>query len=103
MNLPSVKTLEPITRDREAAKKVRRLLEGIRLGPITTALMRIDQEDLIPRGYGVETIRRGEGKKSPGIHYINRGDPYVSTLMYIEGLGFRVGCWGDIVERGKYK
>ena len=101
MNLPSVKTLSLITHSLEDARKVRKILEDVRFGPVTKALERCEKH--CPRAYGVERIERGKGEKSPRIIYLNSGDPYRATLMYIEGRGFRVGCWGDIVERGKYE
>lgn len=52
--------------------------------------------------FGVENIHEGRNKKSPAIDYLNTGDSYEMTLMYIRGR-FRVGSWGDIVERGNYE
>jgi hypothetical protein len=51
--------------------------------------------------YGVEDIDAGHNRRSPAIRYCNTGDPYDTTVMFIRGR-FRVGCWGDIVERGHY-
>ena len=51
---------------------------------------------------GVEYIPAGHNKRSPAIEYCNTGDTYGATLMYVSGRGYVVGCWGDIVERGKY-
>jgi hypothetical protein len=62
---------------------------------------RMDMMDTLCRTCGVEYIPRGRGAKSPAIEYLNAGDTYTDTLLYIEGR-YRVGCWGDIVERGDY-
>jgi len=53
-------------------------------------------------GYGVEYIPKGNNAKSPAIEYVNLGDTYDTTLLLIDGDKIRVGCWGDIVERGNY-
>jgi hypothetical protein len=50
--------------------------------------------------FGVEGIR-GHNDQSPDIEYLNAGDTSETTLLYVRGK-FRVGCWGDIVERGNY-
>ena len=50
---------------------------------------------------GVEHIEAGSNHRSPAIDYLNTGDTYDLTIMFIRGR-FRVGCWGDIVERGNY-
>lgn len=52
--------------------------------------------------FGVEHINAGTNAKSPAIDYLNTGDSYDLTLLYIRGR-FRVGCWGYIVERGNYE
>lgn len=51
--------------------------------------------------FGVEYIPQGHNRRSPEIEYLNAGDTYAATLLYVNGR-FRVGCWGDIVERGNY-
>jgi hypothetical protein len=51
--------------------------------------------------FGVEYIPEGHNKRSPAIDYLNAGDTYETTLLYVRGR-FSVGCWGDIVERGNY-
>jgi hypothetical protein len=51
--------------------------------------------------FGVEYIDRGANQRSPSITYLNAGDSYDLTILYINGR-FRVGTWGDIVERGNY-
>lgn len=59
--------------------------------------------DYIRKACGVEHIDRGRNSKSPAIDYVNCGDTYITTLMFVHGRGFVVGCWGDIVERGDYE
>ena len=51
---------------------------------------------------GVEYIARGTNAKSPAITYCNAGDSYATTILRVNGV-YRVGCWGDIVERGNYQ
>ena len=51
--------------------------------------------------YGVESIDCGHNRNSPSIEYLNSGDTYETTVLYVRGQ-FRVGAWGDIVERGNY-
>ena len=52
--------------------------------------------------FGVEHIDRGSNRRSPAIDYLNTGDTYGLTLLYVNGR-FRVGTWGDIVERGNFE
>ncbi len=52
--------------------------------------------------FGVEHIGRGKNSRSPAIEYLNAGDTYATTVLFVRGQ-FRVGCWGDIVERGNYE
>ena len=100
MNLPSVKTLLQIAHSLEDAKAIRGILENVRFGPVSKAMERCEKH--CSRAYGVEMIRGGTQRNSPDILYLNTGDPYTLTLMYVNRR-FVVGCWGDIVERGKYK
>lgn len=51
--------------------------------------------------HGVEHIPQGHNRKSPAITYCNTGDTYGTTVLYVNGR-YRVGSWGDIVERGNY-
>jgi hypothetical protein len=62
---------------------------------------RMDAIDTILGTHGVERIDRGHNAKSPTIVYCNAGDTYDTTVLKVNGR-FRVGCWGDIVERGQY-
>ena len=51
--------------------------------------------------FGVEYTPKGKGRNSPAITYLNCGDTYELTILFINGQ-FRVRCWGDYVENGKY-
>lgn len=51
--------------------------------------------------FGVEYIAAGSDERSPEITYLNTGDSYDLTLLCVNGR-FRLGCWGDYVERGNY-
>jgi len=63
-------------------------------------LLKLYIADEILGTYGVEGVLGG--RQSPGLDYCNAGDSYRATLAYIDGRGFRVTSWGDIVERGHY-
>lgn len=62
----------------------------------------LERIDAILGTFGVEYIPAGRGAKSPAIHYCNAGDTYATTILEVNGR-FRIGCWGDIVERGNYE
>ncbi len=119
--LPSIKTLKIIAHERAA--ELRQVLEvstRVELEalldkyPVTAAWYRSCYHPMafgtaklsiaseITECYGVEYIPAGRGHKSPAIEYCNAGDTYAATLMYVSGRGYRVGCYGDIVERGEY-
>ena len=122
--LPSVKTLKQIAPNR--ALELRKILEiksrgqleaVLGLGatptkyPVTASkyyhpmplqLAKLSIASEITEGYGVEGVSAGHNAKSPAFDYVNQGDTYATTLLWIAGRGYRVGCWGDIVERGNY-
>lgn len=52
--------------------------------------------------FGVEYTARGKNRRSPAIDYLNTGDSYGLTILRVNGM-FRLGCWGNIVERGNYE
>ena len=52
--------------------------------------------------FGAEYIREGKNSRSPAIDYLNTGDSYGLTVLYVKGQ-FRAGNWGDYVERGNYE
>ena len=51
--------------------------------------------------FGVEGSEAGRGRRSPAFDYLNTGETYELTVLYIRGR-YTVGTWGDIVERGDY-
>ena len=104
MQIPSQKTLEKLTTPEKAAK-IREILGNYRQlfpysAPAPRNTFKIISEIL--GGYGYEYIFHGKNKKSPAIHYVNMGDTYETTVLFVNGR-FRVGCWGDIVEKGNYE
>ncbi len=130
MSLPSIKTLKQITAWPKEARAVleargkdtRALLESDKPFPKSTFGnfahtrawvnscynpaplhdVRMAMLDELCETFGVEYIPEGRSAKSPAIEYLNAGDTYVATLLYVAG-NYRVGCWGDIVERGDYE
>jgi hypothetical protein len=100
MRLPSVKTLMEIKDvTREDALAIRAIMAG---PPRVNGLTRMERIDKVLRTYGVESTPPGKNQKSPAIVYCNTGETYDTTVLKINGR-FRVGCWGDIVERGNYE
>lgn len=50
-------------------------------------------------GFGVERLRSSDGRAKA--YFVNMGDPYDTTLMFIRSPGrdrFVVGSWGDWLE-----
>jgi hypothetical protein len=122
MKVPSIKQLETIAAERAA--ELRAILEITKRDALEAALdsgkypvtaniyqscyhplelrtTKLSIASEIIGGYGVEYIPAGRGKRSPSIEYVNAGDSYAATLMRVNG-DYKVGCWGDIVERGNY-
>ena len=121
--LPSIKTLKSIAGER--AGELRKVLEITKHEDALKAAIsgkypatdrwikacynvprmhdiKLSIADEIIGTYGVEYIEAGSNSQSPAIWYCNSGDTYTTTLLYVAGRGYRVGCWGDIVERGNY-
>jgi hypothetical protein len=120
MTIPSVKSLKIIAGDK--APQLRKLLEVKKTNNLHAIIdnfpatakwlnscynppsfheLKMSMADELLGTSGVEYISRGKNKRSPAIEYCNAGDPYTSTLMFVNG-SYRVGTWGDIVERGNY-
>ena len=110
--VPSVKTIQQIRKggqplDNATAAAVRAAMERAEstafdfAHPHRAARRAMETIDGLIGGYGVEYIPAGAGNRSPSIRYVNLGDTYETTILYVRGR-FRVGCWGDIVERGNY-
>lgn len=112
--LPSIKTLDAAFPGK--GKELRLALESIAYCdslPVvqdlirscyhrpSTSHRRMVALDSIAETMGVEYIAEGEGSKSPAIEYLNTGDTYTPTILYVNG-SYRVGSWGDLVERGSY-
>jgi hypothetical protein len=94
---PSIKTLShafPYLSD----EQVKAIRHAMTYQSPRKAMERIDE---ILGTHGVEYISRGHNAKSPAITYCNMGDTYDTTILYVRDR-YRVGCWGDIVERGHY-
>ncbi len=100
-NSPSVKAINQAFGQalrRGDATRIKRIMDGPGEVGGETRLERIDK---ILGTCGVERIPHGHNQQSPTIHYCNGGDTYTVTILKISGR-FRIGCWGDIVERGHY-
>ena len=99
MGYPSIKKLMEIKDvTPEDAKKIRAIMQGAGRVNGETRMERIDA---VLGTFGVEYIPKGHNDRSPAIYYCNAGDTYAWTVLKVNGQ-FRVGCWGDIVERGDY-
>jgi hypothetical protein len=120
-NLPSVKTLKGLSTARavdirkilecESHTEMASLMDSLEIRHRLQAMWmsknitfaRLMAADVILQTSGVESIAAGRNRKSPAIWYCNAGDTYRQTLMYVDGKGYKVGCWGGIVERGNYE
>lgn len=129
-NLPSVKTLYELTsrycriESMKGARLLRKVLECTSQEAIQHVIdsnrdefseyslpfgyhrhslqrLKLDVADFLTHGYGVEYQNPGHGKRSPGFSYVNMGDSYAATLLWVNGR-YKVACLGDIVERGNY-
>lgn len=131
MNLPSVKKINDhlgkyLPNGLEDAKLIRQILEfknrhtladfilenGSRFPDthewvrecyniLTLLDLKLSTINEIMEAHGVEYTPAGRNKKSPSISYVNMGNPYVPTIMWIKGR-YRVACWGDVIQRGNY-
>lgn len=96
--LPSAKTLKAAF-GREKGLKLRKALES---SAYRSNFLVLRDCDAILETHGCEFIPQGHNQKSPSIEYCNTGETYATTLLLIDGMTFRVGNWGDYVERGNY-
>lgn len=122
MAYPSVKTLMTIPGlDKADALTLRKVLDG-RLDPQSVDARiehphfgappsfkwegKLRAANVLLRTFGVEwcefECQRGQSDPE-GFHYCNAGDTYNWTLLYVPGKGFRVGCWGDLIEAHERK
>jgi hypothetical protein len=110
--IPSVETIKSISKsgspiDASTAAAIRKLMEDAEstgysfAHPHRAARIAMNKIDSILGGCGVEFIPAGTGNRSPSIRYVNLGDTYDATVLHVRGQ-FRIGSWGDIVERGNY-
>lgn len=98
MNIPTTKQVIKCGFDTIIANMIRTTLEE----HANTPNRCLNKIDIIMNGHGVERIEKGKNSKSPSIRYVNMGDTYDTTIMYVNGC-YRVGDWGSIVERGNYE
>jgi len=98
--LPSVNTLQRIDGvSRVKAEFIRESMRKAALGS-HAALLNIDA---LLGTSGLEYVQRGKGAKSEPFYYCNTGESYARTVLYFPmEERFRVGSWGDVVERGNY-
>lgn len=105
MRLPSVKTIaERLAVPTDKAKRIRAIMEAYEasypFGDVAPRITLGRISDIID-GFGYEFIPSGSNAKSPAIHYVNMGDTYTTTVLFVRG-SFQIGDWGSIVERGNY-
>ena len=84
---------------RQDANKVRLILDRVNYPQEVQAALE-GVSDIIG-GFGAEYIQKGHNLKSPAMTYVNMGDTYRVTIIYVNGH-FRIGCWGNTVEAGHY-
>jgi hypothetical protein len=63
-----------------------------------TVAMPVLAVDAVLRTYGVEYLGRNK-RTNDEVYYCNAGDTYSTTVLFV-GPHLRVGCWGDLIERG---
>lgn len=68
--------------------------------PSTIHLRRIAIDALIDT-CGVEYLGKTRRSDDP-VYYCNAGDTYATTIIF-SGPHLRVGCWGDLIERGSVR
>jgi len=92
-NFPSIKTLTSrLALSRYDAEALREINAA---GKSPRKVLEIAGDML---GHEVESIQTADD--TPGLLYVNVGDPYVDTLVYDRAREtWRVCGWGDIVER----
>jgi hypothetical protein len=119
MNYPSIKTIAAgLQIDGHTARTIREVLDGT-LDPCDVSpqaaayerqcyhppanyLLKLYAINELLQAHGVEYVPAGAGRHSPAFEYVNMGDTYTATVLRLTGGRYRIGCWGDIVERGNY-
>lgn len=103
MRLPTVKLMVKRGFTEEQATKIRKLMEKFAdrypFGDVKPAKTMENIGSIM--GCEIQEIRKGRNQKSPAITYVNTGDPYDTTVMWVQGQ-FVIGNWGYYVERGNY-
>lgn len=107
MRIPSIKTLcsiMPVERAKLVHERCERYRERCKNHPSANISVNhcLNYCSAIMEQFGYEKIPAGRNQKSPAIEYVNTGDPYTNTLLFVNG-NFSVGNWGSIVERGNYE
>lgn len=60
--------------------------------------------NVVIEGFGVEAIFSQRSCTQPYAEYVNLGDTYTTTLVYLLGSErWRVASWGDVVEAAERK
>jgi hypothetical protein len=71
--------------------------------PHDTPTLKLEALNEVLNGSGVESVAPGRGPRSPGFDYVNLGDTYMPTIVYLyDRKVWRVTSWGDMVEGGDY-
>lgn len=105
MRIPSIKSMK--SANFPQPEKIRARMEKFRDYCKSHPSLKVSVEKClndiseITDDFGYYWIAPGHNEKSPEIHFVNKGDTYETTILFVNG-NFRIGCWGDIVERGNY-
>jgi len=116
MNYPSVKTLERAFPGKgETLRKLLTDNDAVNAHPAAIALvkrcynrptmshMRMTALDAELETYGVEFVRGNGTRNTQSFEYCNTEETYATTIIRMQSGQYRVGNWGDIVERGNYE
>lgn len=97
----------------ETARAIRRAMETFDRSGQPFATETLETIAGILGECGAESIPPGDGPRSPSIEYVNTGETYAPTVLYLDGFThggratgrgrWAVGSWGDVVERGRYQ
>jgi hypothetical protein len=106
LHKPRVPTAKRISRYLLVSNAVANELRKCMLAPSTSAELTLQAcNGILDRAgymyFGVEYMQKGKGRNSPAFMYLNSGDSYCSTIVFING-NFQISSWGDIVEGGNY-
>lgn len=90
-SVKALMTIKDVTE--EDAKAIRRIWHTEASRPLARSKI-----DKILSTHGVEYLGRNK-RTNDEVYYCNAGDTYSTTVLFI-GSHLRVGCWGDLIERG---